>query len=251
MRIPDDLLELRRWLLWHRENGDKVPYRPDGYKASTTDPRDWSDCEEVVRVLQQHPQRYSGIGFVLSEPDGLVGIDVDNCLEPVTGNPKEWCRGILERFADTYMEISPSNVGVKIWCRGRIPTSLSVKVEDGRIEIYGTARYFTFTGKVFRGAPLQVEDHTADLLSLCQHLTQNRVGPGGNPTYSIPNDGKIPKGVQHLTLVSLVGTLRRRKVCDEAIEACLQIVNQRQCEQPGPPRNISRIVRSSRRWGRS
>jgi len=61
--------------------------------------------------------------------------------------------------------------------------------------------------------------------------------------------GRIPFGQQHSALVSIAGTLRRRRVCDEAIEACLQTVNKLQCERPGPPEHIARIVQSSRRWG--
>jgi hypothetical protein len=49
-------------------------------------------------------------------------------------------------------------------------------------------------------------------------------------------------------LVSIAGTLRARRLCEEAIEACLQIVNAKQCERPGTPENIRRIVRSSRHW---
>jgi hypothetical protein len=51
--------------------------------------------------------------------------------------------------------------------------------------------------------------------------------------------GRIPYGRRHNTLVSLAGTLRARNVCDEAIEACLQIVNERQYERPGPRTHIS------------
>jgi hypothetical protein len=61
--------------------------------------------------------------------------------------------------------------------------------------------------------------------------------------------GRIPYGQQHSTLVSIAGTLRARRVCDEAIEACLQVVNARQCERPGSQDNIARIVKSSRHWG--
>jgi primase-like protein len=60
---------------------------------------------------------------------------------------------------------------------------------------------------------------------------------------------RISHGRQHNTLVSLCGTLRARGVCEEAIEACLQIVNEKQCEKPGAREHISRIVRSSRKWG--
>jgi len=37
----------------------------------------------------------------------------------------------------------------------------------------------------------------------------------------------IPHGRQHYTLVSIAGTLARRGVCPEAIEACLLVVNKR------------------------
>jgi hypothetical protein len=110
--------------------------------------------------------------------------------------------------------------------------------------LYDHARYFTVTGRAFRGAPLEIEDHAGDLLMLYDRLTGGRKGW---PLQPLPG-GQIPHGRQHNTLVSLCGTLRTRGVCDEAIEACLQIVNEQQCEKPGPREHISRIVRSSRKW---
>jgi hypothetical protein len=247
---PDDITEVEQWVLWRRERDTKVPYRIDGRRASTVNPQDWSDYEAVVRTLEQHPHEYAGIGFVFRESDPFVGLDLDDSLEDTTGNPKSWCRVIVERFSDTYMEISPSGLGLKIWCRGKLPAAVAIAVQDGRIEMYDRGRYFTVTGNVFRGAPLQVEDHAADVLSLFVHLTGRSANGCEMPKYAIPVEGKIPKGTQHLTLVSLAGTLRRRGVCDEAIDACLQAVNRYQCEQPGPAENISRIMRSTRSWGR-
>lgn len=248
--VPDDLRERNQWLLWRRERDTKVPYRVDGRKASPTNPADWSRHELVLRVLERFRQYYAGVGFVFHEADPFVGIDLDNCLEDITGHPKAWCRGILERFGDTYVEVSPSGLGLKIWCRGKLPAAFMVAVEDGRIEMYDRARYFTVTGQTFRGAPLHIEDHAADVLSLFERLTGRSTKSCGMPKYGIAVEGRIPKGTQHLTLVSLAGTLRRRGICDEAIEACLQAVNRNQCEEPGPPQNISRIVTSSRAWRR-
>lgn len=250
MNIPDDLVEMDQWVLWRREHDTKVPYRIDGHRASTTNPQDLSDYETVLRVLEDHSHEYAGLGFVFHESDPFAGIDLDDCLEDTTGNPKPWCRVIVERFGDTYMEISPSGLGLKIWGRGKLPAAVAMKVEDGGIEMYDRARYFTVTGQAFRCAPLQIEDHAADLLSLFERLTGRNANHCEMPKYGIPVEGKISKGTQHLTLVSLAGTLRRRGVCDEAIEACLQTVNRRQCEAPGPPQNISRIVRSSQAWRR-
>jgi hypothetical protein len=248
---PDALVERDQWVLWRRERGTKVPYRIDGRRASTTDPADWSDYATACGICTSHPHRYAGVGFVFDESDSFAGIDLDNCLEDTTGNPKTWCRIIVERFSDTYTEISPSGLGLKIWCRGKLPAAVAIPIEDGRIEMYDRARYFTLTGNLFRGAPRQIEDHAADLASLFERLNRKKAIGCEIPKYGIPIEGRIRKGLQHLTLVRLAGTLRRRGVCDEGIYACLEIVNRLQCEEPGPPHNISRIVVSSRAWRRS
>jgi hypothetical protein len=170
---------------------------------------------------------------------------LDDCLNS-EGDLKAWARGVVERFSDTYTEISPSGLGLKIWARGELPANVAgVQFGDGQIEIYDHARYFTVTGRAFRGAPLQVEDHSSDLQLLYERLA------GGRKTWPLQplQGGRIPHGQQHSTLVSIAGTLRARRVCDEAIEACLQAINQFQCERPGPRENISRIVRGTRKWG--
>lgn len=154
---------------------------------------------------------------------------------------------MVERFADTYMEISPSGSGLKIFCRGELPVNLpGVPRGDGSIEMYSHSRYFTCTGRAFRGAPLQVEDHAADVAHMYERLADRKV-----KTWPLQpmNGGRIPHGQQHSTLVSIAGTLRARRVCDQAILACLLAINEHQCERPGPVENIARIVTSSRAWG--
>jgi P4 family phage/plasmid primase-like protien len=54
----------------------------------------------------------------------------------------------------------------------------------------------------------------------------------------------IPHGKQHDTLVSLAGTMRRRGMGIEEIDAALQIINKNRCEKPGPPENIRKIAES-------
>jgi hypothetical protein len=241
---PDDLAERDQWLLWRYERDTKVPYQVNGRRASSTDPRTWNSYAAVQAALWAHPDRYDGAGFVFWEEDPFAGIDADDCLDDA-GNVKPWAQGILMRFSDSYCEISPSGHGVKIWARGSLPSNLGkVLVGDGGLEMYSHSRFFTVTGRAFRGAPPHVEDHATDLLLLHEGLTAGRRGWAHQPQH----DGRIPHGQQHFTLVSLAGTLRRRRVCPEAILACLLEVNQRQCEKPGPPENIGRIIRSTRGW---
>lgn len=58
----------------------------------------------------------------------------------------------------------------------------------------------------------------------------------------------IPHGVQHYTLVSLAGSMRRRGLSADAIEPSLQWVNANQCEIPGKPENIRKIAESVERY---
>jgi hypothetical protein len=245
-RIPDSLTELDQWVLWRAEHGTKVPYSVRGYKANITLPRTWTTYEMALTTLRANPHRYAGIGFVFTKSDSLAGIDLDDCLD-TEGNVKSWARGIVKRFADTYIETSPSGQGLKIWAYGSLPANVAtVRVGDGGIEMYDHARYFTVTGRAFRGAPLEIEHHEGDLLLLYDWLKK---GERRRWPLQPLEGGRIPYGRQHSTLVSIAGTLRRRGVCDAAIEACLQAINDKQCERPGPRENITRIVRSSRRWG--
>jgi hypothetical protein len=250
LHVPDDLAEYEQWILWRREKSSgretKVPYSVHGRRASSTNTSDWTEFQKALHMWQLNPDWYGGLGFVFASDDPFVGIDLDDCLS--NGKLKSWAQSIVGRFSDTYTEISPSGEGLKIWARGQLPGSIpGVPVGDGQIEMYDRSRYFTVTGRVFRGAPLQVEDHAADVLLLYERLV------GGKKKAAWPlqplEGGRIPYGQQHNTLVSIAGTLRARRVCDEAIEACLQIVNQRQCEHPGPRVHISQLVRSSRKWG--
>lgn len=231
-QVPDDLTERDQWLLWRYEsrNGKatKVPYQLSGKPADTSDPRTWTTFDDVQSHWRRNPRRYAGLGFVFCRDDPFAGIDLDDSLDD-RGAVKPWACGIVECFADTYMEISPSGKGLKIWARGSLPANMpGVRVGDGAIELYDHARYFTVTGLAYRGAPLQVEDHSDDLLALYQRLAGGRRGWPLQPL----SGGRIPYGQQHNTLVSICGTLRARGVCEEAIEACLQTVNEKQCERP-------------------
>jgi primase-polymerase (primpol)-like protein len=154
--VPDTMAELDQWLCWRRENNTKVPYAIDGRRASSTDPHTWCPFEEAIATWRRFPRRYAGVGFVFTKNDRLAGIDIDNCLD-AHGYVKEWAQKIVGHFAvDTYTEISPSGSGLKIFTRGTIPANVAqVRVGDGGIEMYDHARYFTVTGHVFRGAPLE------------------------------------------------------------------------------------------------
>lgn len=249
--LPKDLIERDQWVTWRAETVRgriaKVPYdAASGRRASSADSRTWHSFETARQAWARHINYYQGLGFVFRKGDGLVGVDLDDCL---TGDlvVKDWAAGIVSRFFETYCEVSPGGAGLKLWARGSLPANLpSVKVRDGAIELYDHKRYFCVTGVAFRGAPLQIENYAEDLKLLFAHLSESpRKSWPLQPTI----EGRIPHGTQHSTLLSLAGTLRARRVAEPAILACLLEVNRIQCERPAPPENIQRIVASTRSWG--
>lgn len=149
-QVPDCLKALRQWVCWRSENrnGDKptkVPVTIAGYDASSTSPSDWYTFESVC----QHESKFAGIGFVFTEADQYVGIDVDDCFAS-PGELKPWAVPIVEALAETYAEVSPSGNGLKFFAIGpQLAKGRRVDVGDGKIEMYSSGRFFTVTGQVW------------------------------------------------------------------------------------------------------
>jgi primase-polymerase (primpol)-like protein len=235
-------------VLWRYEDRGaskptKVPYTAMGYRASCTNPEHWSEYGYLIDLLRNRPSFAAGLGFVFTGADPYCGIDLDSVWQSDADEGATWAIRILERFSDTYSEMSPSEAGVKIWCWAKAPRCGSWPVEDGAIEIYDRARYFAVTGK--HAGVLAITGHQADVEALITNLDEGQHTPQARAIPEI-----IPHGTQHNTLISLAGTMRRRGMSIEAIEAALLEVNRTQCEKPGPEENIIRIARSVEKWPR-
>ncbi len=149
MEVPQELSELRQWIVWRDEDGRKIPYQIGGDKARSNDPTTWSTLEEAQRVAPG----FSGLGFVFAQGGGLWGMDLDGCRDPSTGSLAEWAECILNDLS-SYSEVSPSGTGVKIWGRGQFGAGRRITVDEEHvcskapaIEVYSFGRYFTFTGQ--------------------------------------------------------------------------------------------------------
>jgi hypothetical protein len=63
-----------------------------------------------------------------------------------------------------------------------------------------------------------------------------------------PAQGRMPRGQEYFKfLTSVTAALRCRRVCDEAILACLTVINQRQCEEPKPAADLRKLVQETRK----
>jgi hypothetical protein len=159
--VPASLQAVPRWVLWRfepapgRDKPRKVPLRLDGTHGSSTDPTSWARFSDVLAAYNAAHSGADGIGFVFTDDDDIVGIDLDGCRDPVTGQLAPWARSDLDTLG-SWAEVSPTGTGVHVFARGRLASGVKNKSGDGRREVYATGRYFTVTGQTVDGAPLDV-----------------------------------------------------------------------------------------------
>ncbi len=147
--IPRELREYRSWVGWKygkvRTSGkhEKIPVNPHtGGRASVDKATTWGTFEEAVAAVERF--RLEGAGFVFTENDPYVGVDIDGCVDP-DGVIAPWAMKIV-RTLDSYAEISPSGTGIKAWVRATLPTD-KTGARRGPVEVYQYGRFFTVTGK--------------------------------------------------------------------------------------------------------
>lgn len=147
--IPQRLKHTASFCCWQYETvkgrQTKVPYDPvTGHKAKTNQPTTFTTFEGAISAMAN----YDGIGIRVA--NGIAGIDLDHCLKKGTLLP--WAREIVGKFHDTYIEISPSGAGIRIFCL--VPEQFSYDtdiyyIKKGDIEVYipgFTNRFLTVTG---------------------------------------------------------------------------------------------------------
>lgn len=168
--IPDQLKRFDQWVLWRYAERDgkttKQPFQPTGSMARSNDPATWSSFERVKHTFAEGG--FSGIGFVLSEHDGLAGIDLDKCYDPVTKTfTQPEAEEIVRRAFElgTYVEISPSGSGIRIFVAGYLQRSGKSPGKMSWIEAYDhrSPRYLTVTGAKYEGAGAKIQPGQAFL----------------------------------------------------------------------------------------
>ena len=172
--IPDSLRQHPQWVCWKyiRRNGrdTKCPIRPDtAGMADASDPATWSTLELALDTLRSS-QDLAGVGFVFSANDEFCGVDLDDCIDIATGQVKPWGQKIISQL-DSYAEISPSGSGVKVFIRGSKPGKRCRKsYHDGEVEMYDQGRFFTVTGAMYNGSPVDVNTRQDALAAVYREI---------------------------------------------------------------------------------
>lgn len=168
--IPEELKVRDCWLMWRVEerNGKrtKPPYQVSGGAGKSNDPATWASFKRAWRAYARPSSKWDGIGFALAPEDEFTGVDLDHCIDPQTGEIREWALVIVRRL-NSYTERSPSGHGLRIFLRAKLPPGGRVLEREGggRIEVYDAGRYLTVTGHHFDGTPATVEARTDEVAS--------------------------------------------------------------------------------------
>lgn len=165
-QLPAGMRERRQWAvstLTLDPNGkpDKRPRRADGSEMDWRNPLQWLTFEEAISA------GFPAIGFILSNADPFVVIDLDLKDASNEPDPDKWTtESQRERQAKVYQafpsyaELSQSGKGLHIILTGRIGGGLN----RDRIEVYDQERYMICTGDVVTPGPLQSHPETLERL---------------------------------------------------------------------------------------
>lgn len=170
--VPDELKAMRRWAPWQavfnakRGKFDKLPksaIHPE-LGISTAAPEKWFSHDEALTTYIKAKRMLSGICFVMTGIEGVVGIDLDNCLD-AGGTVAPWAQEVI-RTANSYTEISPSGRGLRIFALGISDGPDWTNNEVG-IEVYvgSTPRHLTVSGRLLPGAPTKIAPVTPGFLA--------------------------------------------------------------------------------------
>lgn len=160
--IPDELKSYRQWIVWRYEDQGgpkptKVPYSPNfpGH-AAVDKPGTWSTFEEAIAKF--NVGGVDGIGFVLTEADPFVFVDLDDTHGDEEALQRQF--RIFHEFT-TYAERSPSGTGLHIIGKAKLPGKGRKR---DKIELYDRSRYMTMTGDVYRDEAINGVQDQSDLL---------------------------------------------------------------------------------------
>lgn len=155
----DNLLERKRFCLWRYEQlkdnskPSKVPYILKTnrlIRANIKIRTNWITGHDALTIAETNTE-VDGIGIILIDSN-IFAIDLDNCLNPETGQLSKQVQVIVDQFRHTYIEISPSGQGLHILGQGKLNLhGRNKSLNNHRVEAYdgSSVRYMTITGNLW------------------------------------------------------------------------------------------------------
>lgn len=217
--------------------GGKAPACAHGYKDATTDP------DQITEWFSSRPEW--NLGIATGVASGVVVFDYD-IRNDRSGASLAVLQSLLS--AEDALRVLTASGGFHGYTRSpgfklprKIPGLPGIDVQsDGQYVVAPPSRRaegdYSWMGKsILELDPPPIPE------ALLERLMQK---PTPSPRDAAEVAGKIKEGGRNTQLTSLAGTLRRRGLDGDAIEAALQGINQMQCNPPLPEDEVARIARS-------
>jgi len=222
------------------QNPGKHPRTDHGFKDAT------QDQDRIAAWWKRWPD--ANIGIPTGAVSGLLVVDCD----PRNGGPADRSELIERRdpIPDT-AEATTGGGGRHLYFRyggGAVPKSLGLGIDlkgDGGYvvappSIHASGNRYQWDGIAGAKALLNLAEPPAWLL---EYITAARDG-SRQESKAAPGFGKIPKGKRNDHLASLGGTMRKRGMSREAIEAALREENRLRCDPTLPEAEVRRVAAS-------
>jgi hypothetical protein len=254
--VPEEMKQLSQWLTW---NGDvtkgKQPFQSGTQIPARTDVQGHLVDYQTAAKNIQAGKGYKHLGFV---PTGdILGLDIDVCRDPKTGEIAPWANQLLAALPPTYTEVTPSQTGLRPWLRvpGLDRRKIIYPVDDGVTRVPGdkapqvellTRNYGTVTGVSANHARVLATitlEQWAAIEQLLATWKPKNVSANGDrkiisglvESYGVEVDGPgIPRGKHDNTLFAIGCSLRARGWDQPEVEERLILIADVRCESRGP-----------------
>jgi hypothetical protein len=182
-----------KWVAWKYVVRDghrtKPPVNPhNGKMAGINKKSEWGTWEQAC--ARRDMDHLAGVGYVLTEDDGLTGIDLDHVRDEKTGELVDWAADII-KLGETYAEVSPSGTGIRLFALGKIDKV--IKNDKQNVEAYTKGRYLTITENHVAGTPEEIRPAPQTIAALIKRAGKP---PAGKVDYELEDDLDLPSHIK-------------------------------------------------------
>jgi len=210
--LPAELKAVRQWVNWkfgteRGKNGKlpKIPVNPrTGWNANPTKPGTWHTYDQAITRYRLEKHTISGIGFVFTNDDPYIGIDIDHAFSEGRVKP------VIERmltWLNSYTELSPSKTGFHVIVKGshvfdRHKFPFGNDADSVCVEVYTAARYFTMSGDIVEPYPGDIQSPDLAVFesrlrrSSCLPASQHAHSPIASAPVSIDDQSILEKALR-------------------------------------------------------
>jgi len=145
------MAQIPQFFIWHLTWNDaeakfnKLPFTND---HSAQNPANWMTYDAAVQRLQecraQWPQNYFTLGFYITRACGYWFLDVDKCIDRVSGQWNAVATWLYQNLNGAACEISSSGNGVHFFGRDVLTNARAIKPKGTGLELYDDGRGVAF-----------------------------------------------------------------------------------------------------------